>query len=409
MVVDALLGVGIHGQVEGLLDKVIRDVNFWQKTPAGKCVIAVDIPSGLPADGPLAGDIAIHADVTVTFTAPKLGLLCSPNREYVGRLVVRQIGTPLELIADSPLRWTEPAEFAGLPLARQRDSHKGDYGHVLVVAGSRGKSGAAALAGLSALHAGAGLVTVATPESSLAIVAGHAPELMTEPLPETDTGTISLRSLDYARLEKLQQGKSVLVVGPGLGTHPETQELIRTLVGTTKLPVILDADGLNAFVGRAAELASRQTKHLVVTPHPGEMARLLACSTQDVQSRRIEVAREAAAKWKCAVILKGAGTVVSCDGSHCFINTTGNPWMATGGSGDVLSGLLAGYVAQFGTENWESSLSFAVYCHGRAGDLELAKYGPGPVLPTALFAHLRSVRQEIQDCVAGHSDAKTLA
>ncbi len=407
-VVDALLGVGIRGPAQGVMKIVIDDVNCLQPTHRYR-VVAVDIPSGLPADGAMEEGSAIHAAQTVTFTAPKPGLLVGANLDFVGRLSVATIGTPDELLPDASLRWLEFSEFRELPLLRKRDGHKGDYGHVLVIAGSRGKAGAAALAGLGALHSGAGLVTVATPESSLLVVAGHAPELMTEPLPETDTGTISLRSLDYARMEKLQEGKTALAIGPGLGTHPETQELIRALVKNTKLPTILDADGLNAFAGRAGDLAFHQTGFLAITPHPGEMARLLACSNAQVQSRRIEVAQDAAARWKCAVILKGAGTVIAFDNVRAYLNTSGNPWMASGGSGDVLTGALAGHVAQFGTGLWEKSLCFSVYCHGRAGDLRLAEAGEAPVLASMLLGNLGKARHEVADDLLGNPNAEVVA
>ena len=389
--VDALLGVGLRGPVEGLLKAIIEDVNRIARDVHAR-VVAVDIPSGLPADAPLASGIAIHAHRTVTFTAPKLGLLVAPNTEYVGKLLVANIGSPLELLPEVPLRWLEPREFGDLPLQRAADSHKGSFGHVLIVGGSRGKSGAAALAAIGSLRAGAGLTTVATAEGSLSLVASFAPEMMTEPLPETDAGTISLRALDYARFEKLQEGKSALAIGPGLGTHPETQEFIRTLVSSTELPVILDADGLNAFAGRPDELALRKTKYLAITPHPGEMARLLGVTTAEVQARRMETAREAAKRWQCTVILKGAGTVIASPEMPAYLNTSGNPWMAVGGSGDVLTGALAACVAQFGVGHWVKALCLGVYCHGLAGDKASALDTRGPVLATDLARRLGDAR-----------------
>ncbi len=403
-VVDALLGTGIRGPVKGLMKSVIEDVGrLWRETWSKPRIIAVDIPSGLPADAPLTEGVAVRAHCTITFTAPKLGLLLRPNIEYVGRLACESIGTPAALLPEADLHWIEPLEFRDLPLQRPGDAHKGNFGHVLIVAGSRGKTGAGALAGMGALHSGAGLVTVATAQGSLAAV-GHAPELMTEPLPETEAGSISLRALDYSRFEKLQEGKSVLAIGPGLGTHPETQELIRTLLSTTKLPVVLDADGLNAFAGRAEELANRRSEFLAITPHPGEMARLWGCATRDVQARRIALAREAAAKWKCTVILKGAGTIIAPGGNRADLNTSGNPWMASGGTGDVLTGMLAGYVAQYGSQLWEKALCFGVYCHGRAGDMELSMPVSGPVLASALLRHLGAARNEIHSYLADHPD-----
>lgn len=393
-VVDAILGVGVRGPVDGLLKTVIEDVNHLQRR-SGFSVTAVDMPSGLPADGSIGDGLAMRATRTITFTAPKLGLLLGENLEFVGELLPAFIGTPDDLLPDVPLRWIEPSEFRDLPLRRKQDGHKGDFGHALLVAGSRGKAGAAALAGLGALHAGAGLVTVATPENSLPVVAGHAPELMTEALPETEAGTLSLSSLDYARMEKLQQSRGVLAIGPGLGTHPETQELIRALVKTSTLPLVLDADGLNAFAGCADDLAERQSEFLAITPHPGEMARLLGRTSAQVQADRIRTAQEAAVRWNCAVILKGAGTIVAFPSGKTYLNTTGNPWMASGGVGDVLTGVLAGLVAQFGVHRWEKALCFGVYGHGRAGDVRLAQAGAGPILASSLLPGISLARQEI--------------
>ncbi len=367
LLVDALLGTGLNAPVEGFLAGVIEDVN----RRGDSVLVAVDIPSGLPSDGPLAGGPAIRADCTVTFTAPKIGLLVEPNTAFAGQVKVCQIGTPQELIPEKPaakLFWSEPQEFRRLPLSRRRAQHKGDFGHVLIVAGSRGKSGAAALAGLGALRSGAGLVTVATPESMLPVVAGHQPELMTEPLAETDAGSVSLRALEYGRFEELLHGKSVLALGPGLGTHPETVQFIRTAVRESPVPVILDADGLNAFAGCAEQLNRRGGQPLAVTPHPGEMARLRGTSAAEVQKRRLETASESATAWNAFTVLKGASTLVAAPDGRVWVNSTGNPGMATAGTGDVLTGILAGLTAQLGTRDWERVLALGVYLHGAAGD-----------------------------------------
>ncbi|MBI3405094.1 MAG: NAD(P)H-hydrate dehydratase [Acidobacteria bacterium] len=284
---------------------------------------------------------------------------------------MRSIGTPRSLIPSSPdakLFWLETGEFRNLPLTRNWNSHKGDFGHALLVAGSLGKTGAAGLAAMGALRSGAGLVTVATPDSVLPVVAGYAPEMMTEPLASTDAGSISMRSLEYGRFDSILKGKNVLAIGPGLSTDPETQQFVRSVVSSCPLPIILDADGLNAFVSHPDELAKRKSSFLAITPHPGEMARLLGCTSAEVQSRRLSVATEAAARWNVYVILKGAGTILATPDGRAFINTSGTPALATGGTGDVLTGLLAGLTAQFGTSQWEKVLGLGIYLHGKAAE-----------------------------------------
>jgi NAD(P)H-hydrate epimerase len=335
-------------------------------------VTALDIPSGLPPDGPHADGPAIQATRTITFAAPKRGLVLDANAQFVGELEVGGIGTPpdlIEKVSASNWRWTEPGEFRALPLRRRPDAHKGDFGHALLVAGSRGKTGAAALAGIGALRAGAGLVTIATPESVLPVVASFAPEYMTEPLASTDAGSISLRALDYGRFDALAGGKSVLALGPGLGQLPETQEFVRTVVRDCPLPLVLDADGLNAFAGRAGDLKLRATASLAITPHPGEMARLLGCKSDEVQQCRNEIAVECAARWKAHVVLKGHRTLIATPAGELWFNSTGCPAMATGGTGDVLTGLLAGLTAQFGVVDWPRVLALGAWLHGTAGTL----------------------------------------
>ena len=373
-VVDALLGTGLRGPATGVIAEAIARLNKLSKNatlarPA--FILAVDTPSGLPSDGQSAEGPVLFAHQTVTFTAPKMGQLLSNQAGCCGQLEVRQIGSPaalVEEIGQGSARWADPDEFASLPLIRAADSHKGTYGHVLVLAGSVGKSGAAILAGRAALRAGAGLATIATPEPVQPIVAAGQPEYMTEPLKATKSGALSLRSLLDGTFGELEEGKSVLAIGPGLGTHRQTQEFIRTIVAQTELPVVLDADGLNAFAGEAGKLHKRKAKFLAITPHPGEMARLLGVSTKDVQADRLKVARESALKWNAHVILKGFHTIIASPAGDLFINTTGNASLAKGGSGDVLTGLLAALTAQFGSQDWHRVLTLGVYLHGIAAE-----------------------------------------
>jgi ADP-dependent NAD(P)H-hydrate dehydratase / NAD(P)H-hydrate epimerase len=412
LIVDALLGTGISGPVEGWLASVIEDVNAFASRKKGKLggkrcphVVSVDMPSGLSSGAEDYGGPVIQADVTVTLTAPKLGQLVSPRAGCVGELVVRGIGTPAELLendANLKLHWLEPGEFRGLPLRRKRDAYKGSFGHALMVAGSLGKSGAAVLGGRAALRAGAGLVTVATPVDVLPIVAAGMPELMTAPLLATKTGSASMHNLDHDRLAQLTSNKTVVALGPGLSQDHETQQFIRAVVQKVKLPIILDADGLNAFAAQADELKSRNASLLAITPHPGEMARLLGVTTKEVQARRLALALETATRWNACVILKGFHTILAMPDGRAFVNTTGNPGMATAGTGDVLTGMLAGLTAEFGTDRWERVLGLGIYLHGLAGDLAAERIGEAPLVASDL---IESLPEAFSRLLAGFDDA----
>jgi NAD(P)H-hydrate epimerase len=402
LIVDALLGTGLRGPVEGLLGAVISDLNAARARSGGKgaraSVVAVDIPSGLASDAQDNEGPVVTADFTVTLTAPKLGQLVSPRASNCGLLVVRNIGTPSELLESDPhlkLHWLEPGEFRALPLARDPASHKGTYGHALIVAGSLGKSGAAVLAARGALRSGAGLVTVATPLDVLPVVAAGMPEMMTAPLAATEAGTASMRNLDYDHFDEIIRGKSVLAIGPGLSMETETQQFIRAVVAETDLPIVLDADGLNAYAGMADHLNQRKAPAMALTPHPGEMARLLGVTTKDVQARRLDVALEAAVRWHAYVILKGFHTILATPSGHAYINTTGNPGMATGGTGDVLTGILAGLTAQFGIEDWARVLGLGVYLHGLAGDIAASRVGQAPLVATDLIEAIPEAYSQI--------------
>jgi hydroxyethylthiazole kinase-like uncharacterized protein yjeF len=395
IIIDALLGTGTRGAVEKLLAEAIGAVNKRRGT-ARAAVVAVDIPSGLIADTGEAMGACINATYTVTFTAPKMGMILGAAGDAVGELIVREIGSPAELIDEvgkSNVRWIDWREASVFARPRRADGNKGNYGHALVVAGSVGKSGAAVLASWAALRMGAGLVTVATPEPVLPVVAAHTPEIMTEPLPATDAGSISLRSFEYERFDRLLKGKRALAIGPGLTTNVETQEFVRSVVAKRDVPIILDADGLNAFAGRAQELNNRDGG-LALTPHPGEMARLLSCGIPDVQAQRLEVARKSAVDWNAIVILKGHQTIVAAPDGQVFVNSTGNPGMGTGGTGDVLTGMLAGATAQFGTADWARVLAFGVYLHGLAGDIAYAATGEAPLLASDLIREIPGAYQQ---------------
>ena len=380
VLVDALLGTGLSGPARGLMATAIDDLNRLSrnaKAALPSLILAVDTPSGLPSDGSAADGPVLRAHLTVTFTAAKVGQLVSPDAACCGQLVVRQIGSPpslVEEIGQENLRVNGPDEFASLPLVRAADSHKGTFGHALLLAGSLGKSGAAILCGLGCLRSGAGLTTLATPDAVLQAVASGPPEYMTEPLASTATGTIARRNLHDGTLARIGQGKSVMAIGPGVGTEPETEEFIRGAVRDTPLPIILDADGLNAFAGKADLLRQRKSPFLALTPHPGEMARLLGTSSAAVQDTRARLAQQAAKDWNAHVILKGFHTILAAPDGQVWINTTGNAGLAKGGTGDVLTGVLAAVTAQFGTSDWQRVLALGVYLHGSAASA--APYRP---------------------------------
>jgi NAD(P)H-hydrate epimerase len=375
VIIDAIFGTGFRGTAAGAAGQAIEDLNRLSQNataPRPSLILAVDTPSGLPADEqPITGPV-LYAHRTATFTAPKTSQLTSPQSAAVGYLDVVNIGSPAALVEEigrGHIRWPEPEEFAHFPLVRPVDAHKGTFGHVLVVAGSLGKSGAAALAGYAALCGGAGLVTVATPEPVLPMVASTHAEYMTEPLGATSHGAVSTQNLSNQRFAQIVEGKTVLAIGPGLGTHPETQEFVRSVVGQTELPMVLDADGLNAFSGRANQLRDRKSPFLAITPHPGEMSRLLDKPTRAIQQDRVKAAQEAARCWNVHVVLKGSHTVIAAPDGQVFVNTTGNPGLAKGGTGDALTGFLAALTAQFKTDDWLRVLALGVYLHGSAGTL----------------------------------------
>jgi hydroxyethylthiazole kinase-like uncharacterized protein yjeF len=389
IIVDALLGTGVRGPVQELLGSVIRGVNARLRKERS-AIVAVDIPSGLPADGNAPQGPVIGADYTITFTAPKVGMFFGDAGEHLGQLVVSDIGSSRSLIDEvgkGNVFWSESHEFALFGQRRNPDGNKGKYGHALIVAGSHGKSGAAIMASWAALRVGAGLVTVAIPDPALPIVAAHNPEIMTEPLPATAEGSISLRAFDGGKFQKILEGKRALGMGPGLTTNDETQRFVREVVARRGVPIILDADGLNAFAGRTEELKNPASE-LALTPHPGEMSRLLGRKIPEVQANRLPLALKAAADWNAYVILKGQFTIVAAPDGRAFVNSTGNPGMATAGTGDVLTGMLAGLTAQFGTGDWLPVLAFGAYLHGLAGDIAYQATGEAPLMATDLIRHI---------------------
>jgi ADP-dependent NAD(P)H-hydrate dehydratase / NAD(P)H-hydrate epimerase len=380
LIVDAIVGTGFHGPVTGLLETVIADVNGL-----GVPVVAIDLPTGVSADThEIEGD-AIEASMTVTLAAPKIPLILPPADVYGGDLVIADIGIPGSVIDELDGPWLElltRERMRELVPARAADSHKGDFGRVLVVAGSVGRTGAAHLAAIGALRSGAGLVTIATPRSCVATVAAMAPEYMTEPLEETSSGAV-----DFSALDRVLDFKAdVIALGPGLGQDPSTAAFVHGIVERSGAPLVLDADALNAFSGDPERLVGRDGVDVIVTPHPGEMARLLGVSIEQVQSDRVEHAREFAAARRVHVVLKGHRTIIAGPDGRTFVNLTGNAGMATGGTGDLLTGMIAAWFAQL--LDAEAACKIAVYLHGTAGDLADADEGELALLPTDIASHL---------------------
>ncbi|HYK63335.1 MAG TPA: NAD(P)H-hydrate dehydratase, partial [Patescibacteria group bacterium] len=358
-------------------------------------VVAVDLPSGLDSDsGAVAGD-AVRADHTVTFTAPKLCQALWPACEYSSELHVAHIGSPPGLYEDDASIWlalSEPALFASLFRPRTSESNKGLYGHALVIAGGRGKTGAAAMAGLAALRAGAGLVTVASAASAIDTIAAHAAELMTEPLAETAGGAISARSIEESALHRILEGKNMAALGPGMGRDAETVAFIRRAVAELAVPMVVDADGLNALAGQPVRAPAPR----ILTPHPGEMSRLIGRPVREIQADRVGCGRAFAAEHQVFLVLKGNRTVIAAPEGRVWINPTGSPAMATGGTGDVLTGLITGLSAQF-PDQLDAALLAAVWLHGRAGELGAAKLGEKPLIATDLLAYLPEAMREVAD------------
>jgi NAD(P)H-hydrate epimerase len=381
ILIDALLGTGLSTAVTGAYREAIELINN-----AGKPVIAIDIPSGLHADtGAILGQ-AIRATLTVTCGLPKLGLYINAGIDQAGAIRVADIGIPpayVDAIETRTLLLTADGAFESLP-KRIPSSHKGTFGHAGIIAGSVGKTGAAALAAQAALRVGAGLVTVATPSSVNDVLEGKLLEAMTMPLPETKARTLARSGLD--RILAFIQARKAVAIGPGLSTHHETVELVQSLMQHLDRPCVLDADALNALTGRALLLTKCKTPP-ILTPHPGEMARLeVDATTQSVNADRIGTAKRFAQERGVFVVLKGARTVIARPDGLIAICPTGNPGMATAGTGDVLTGMIVGLLAQ-GIPAWGAACT-ATYFHGLAGDLAAQQLGQQGMLAGDLIAQI---------------------
>ena len=389
VIVDAIFGTGLTKPAGGLYARAIEDIN---KSAAFK--VAVDIPSGLSSDSFEIIGPAVRADVTVTLGAPKIPHVIPPAEEWVGELMIADIGLPPALF-DSPdlkLEMVEKEDLLGCFARRKKDSHKGTYGHLFILAGSFGKTGAAVMSAKAALKTGAGLVTVGTPRSGLPMVARGMAELMTEGLAETAEGTIAAAAADQAGA--LLKGKDALLIGPGLSTHDSTAGFMAGLGPKIKLPLVIDADGLN-ILAKMPELLKKLPRPAILTPHPGEFARLVDLPLREVIKRKLELAPEFARKYGVHLILKGYRTLTCAPDGRTFINPTGNPGMATGGSGDVLSGMIASFLMQE-KEPLRAALA-AVYLHGLSGDLAVEKTGERALVAGDLIRFLPKAVKMLED------------
>ena len=397
LLIDALFGTGLTRPLAGLAAAVVTDLNA-----ASAPIVSVDLPSGLSADRTDLPGPAVRAAMTVTFGAPKLPLVVTPACDCAGELVVADIGIARETIEDLSgprVEFVEAASLSRLVHDRRADSHKGSYGHVLVVGGSRGKVGAPALSARAALRSGAGLVTIATPASCWQTVAQFTPEVMTEPLPETSDGKVAEEALEQV----LGFGATVIAAGPGLGRSPATTAFVRRLVARSRVPIVLDADALNALAGHADLLRSRIAPDIVVTPHPGEMARLTGKTVADVQRARLDIARAFATSHQVHVVLKGHRTVVATPEGDAYINSTGNPGMASAGTGDVLTGVIAAWLAS--GQSARHAARLGVFLHGSAGDLATATHGQIGLIAGDVIDHLGAAVRALAPDAAGSAMA----
>jgi hydroxyethylthiazole kinase-like uncharacterized protein yjeF len=382
LLVDAILGTGLTHPAKGFYAQVIDDINVSEAY-----TISVDIPSGLSSDSFQIFGPCVEADLTITLAAPKIAHVFPPAEEMVGELVVADISVPPALLDEDHLKLelVEEEKISPYFKPRRRDAHKGNYGHLFIISGSLGKTGASILAGKAALKMGAGLVTLGTPQSCLPIVARAMAELMTEPLPETTKKTFSADAIE--RSLELLKDKDVLLLGPGISTHPSTAEFVFALLPKVKVPVVLDADALNILAEKIDILKSLK-KTTVLTPHPGEFARLLNLSTKEVVERKLELGPRFAQEYGIILVLKGYRTLICAPDGKVYINPTGNPGMATAGSGDVLSGMIASMIIQ--EKDPLLATLAAVYVHGLSGDIGAQKIGEKALTAGTLITYLPS-------------------
>jgi len=372
IVVDSFFGTGFSGRIRGIGEDVVREIN-----ESGIHIVSVDTPSGIDSDtGNVSGE-AVKADLTVTMGLPKVGQFLYPARHYVGELYVADIGFPEQVINDVEVKGTlvDNEVLRRFIPWRAPNLHKGAFGRILIIAGSTGMTGAAAMAATSALRAGAGLVYLAIPEHLNPILEAKCTEAITIPVPQTENGSISLKA--YTKIMDEIKKVDVVAIGPGMSQHPETQKLVRKVVENANAPLLVDADGINALVGYTKVLKKRK-KPTVITPHPGEMARLIESNARDIERNKVEVSRRYASRWEVILVLKGAPTVSSEQDGSFWLNPHVNSGLATAGSGDVLTGLIIGFLGQK-TTPLAAAVS-GVYIHSLAGEILKEKMGEHSII-----------------------------
>ena len=388
-IIDAILGTGLNSEVRGLYREVIEGINALKSIP----ILAVDLPSGLDATSGRILGAAVRADATATFGFIKTGLVIEPGRSLVGTLKCVDIGIPHELLKDSSIRrWWMDAEFLqGWLPPRGADAHKGTAGHVAVLSGSRGKTGAATLICQGAARVGAGLVTLFIPESLNPILEVKLTEAMTWPIPETEEQSPGLGAL--SEILSFLSGKQALAMGPGISLHPSTCGLVMELIGKCPCPMVLDADALTV-VARDLPVLGKTSQPMILTPHPGEMARLAGVSTREVQEDRIETASQFSSRHGVVLVLKGSGTVVASPDGAVVINSSGTPAMASGGMGDALTGMIAGFLGQ-GFDPFRAAC-LGVFVHGAAAERCFGHAASRGLLATDVLGEVPSVIGELE-------------
>ncbi len=386
LIIDALFGTGLDRNVEGLYRDVIHFINS-QSVPR----IAVDIPSGLDANTGFPLGVSVKADITVTFAVPKIGLAIYPGVDYAGKVYVADITTPKLLEKDITSELITYDTVRRILKPRSQDTHKGTYGHLFILAGSPGKTGAATLAAQGALRTGTGLVTAGIPRSLNPIMAQKLTEAMTEPLPETESGTFGKESIE-ATLKTISSRKTALAVGPGISTTQDTAEFLYETLKNCPVPIVADADGIT-LIAQNLQILKELKAPIVLTPHPGEMSRLIGRTGEDVQKNRIGVARDFSSMYNVYTVLKGARTVISTPDGRVFINPTGNAGMASGGMGDVLTGIIGGFLAQGYSP--EDACVLGVFSHGLAGDFVARKRGEAGIIAGDVANSLPETLREI--------------
>jgi hydroxyethylthiazole kinase-like uncharacterized protein yjeF len=394
-IVDAMLGTGVQGGARGLMAEVIADINTID-VPR----IAIDLPSGLNADSADVLGAVVSAERTYTLCRPKLALVFPPAATHAGNWSVIPIGIPDSVVAaeGASIEWLDRVTAAALLPKRTTDSHKGTYGHLLAVAGSQGKSGAAVLVARAALRCGVGLITVAAPASIQELIASQQAEVMTEGLPDTYAGVINSQAVNT--VIELLRTRNALAIGPGLGMETGTRSAVIALLRRRTAPTVLDADGLNALgklTDDSREIFKTSQEPLVLTPHPGEAARLLDCSTTAIQADRSEAARRLTDLTGATVVLKGHRTLIASPEGRISVNSTGNPGMATAGSGDVLTGAVGAFLAR-GLSGWDAS-RLAVFVHGSAGDHAADRMGEESLIATDITNALPSALLALGDYI----------